>query len=343
MEVVSVGPLVSPPAAATGVLWSQSVQHPSLVPAVRVHVQVRRARAAADWRLRVRDLSGGEVETVAGGSPLLASGEFWTREVRGRGAEIVLESDTDAAGLEVAIDRYAFRVISPIPKSITGIDQRQPVGRAPEEVRGWSAPVARLVFVVGNRQFTCTGFLVTGDLLLTNEHCLGTAPVALSALVEFGFDSLDSTPETFRVSRLEAVSAPLDYSVVRLTQAPPPRYGRVAFGAAAAAENQALVVIQHPAGEFKQVSIADCRVSGAVRPGVAAGPTDFGHLCDTLGGSSGSPVVDRQTGRVLGLHHWGFLPDSDTPVNQAVQIGLVLEDLRTRAPALHAEIVGGNP
>jgi hypothetical protein len=54
-------------------------------------------------------------------------------------------------------------------------------------------------------------------------------------------------------------------------------------------------------------------------------------------------VVDRQTGRVLGLHHWGFLPDSDTPVNQAVQIGLVLEDLRTRAPALHAEIVGGNP
>jgi V8-like Glu-specific endopeptidase len=117
----------------------------------------------------------------------------------------------------------------------------------------------------------------------------------------------------------------------------------VTFSGTVATENESLVLIQHPAGEFKQVSIADCRVAGVSRTGVAAAGTDFGHLCDSLGGSSGSPVVDGQTGRVVGLHHWGFEEGAANPVNQAVHIGLVLDDLRTRLPALHAEITGSPP
>ena len=37
--------------------------------------------------------------------------------------------------------------------------------------------------------------------------------------------------------------------------------------------------------------------AGDARVGVLPGePTDFGHLCDTLGGSSGSPVLDWSSG-----------------------------------------------
>jgi V8-like Glu-specific endopeptidase len=79
------------------------------------------------------------------------------------------------------------------------------------------------------------------------------------------------------------------------------------------------------------------------RPGTGGGATDFGHLCDTLGGSSGSPVLDRQSGRLVGLHHLGIPPGAADPVNQAVHIGQVLEDVKTRIPALHAEITGQNP
>ncbi len=342
MKVAAVGPFVSSPTATTGVLWSRKVAHPTAVPAVRVHVQVRQGRPAADWRIRILDLSGDEVESFTGGSPVLAPGEFWSREVPGRGAEVELISDTTAQGLEIVVDQYAYRVISPIPSSISGLDQRIPIRRAPQDVRGWAPPIARILFISGGEQYVCTGFLVAPDLLLTNDHCLGNAAAALSALIEFGFDSLDATPTTFRVSRLEAASAPLDYALVRLSHAPT-GFGLAALAAAPAAEDQALVVIEHPAGEYKQASIDDCKVRHASRPGTEGGATDFGHLCDTLGGSSGSPVLDRATGRVVGLHHWGIPTGSTEPVNQGVHIGQVLADLRTKAPAVYAEVMGNNP
>ena len=113
--------------------------------------------------------------------------------------------------------------------------------------------------------------------------------------------------------------------------------------AAPAAEDQALVIIEHPAGEFKQASIDDCKVKSVSRPGSGGGSTDFGHLCDTLGGSSGSPVLDRQSGGLVGLHHLGIPGGAVDPVNQAVHIGQVLDDVRTRVPALHTEITSQDP
>ena len=89
-----------------------------------------------------------------------------------------------------------------------------------------------------------------------------------------------------------------------------------------------MVMIQHPAGRPKQVSIVNCKVMGARVAGVTSALTDFGHGCDTLNGSSGSPAIDIQTGRVLGLHHLGYLP-TDEPVNRAVQIQQILDFLRT--------------
>ncbi len=61
--------------------------------------------------------------------------------------------------------------------------------------------------------------------------------------------------------------------------------------------------------------------------------TDFEHRCDTLGGSSGSPVLDRASLNVVGLHHLGFL-EGDTPVNRAVLIADVLAKIRTQFPDL---------
>ena len=64
-----------------------------------------------------------------------------------------------------------------------------------------------------------------------------------------------------------------------------------------------LFIIQHPAGETKQISMNECAVSRPVADGRAAA-TDFAHTCDTLGGSSGSPVFTTD-GRLVGLHHYG--------------------------------------
>jgi hypothetical protein len=337
MEVVTVGPFVSTPGSGTGVVWSQTITHNTGVPSVRVHVQVRQGRPAADWRIRIRDLTGREVESYEGGSTFVAAGGVWSGEIPGRGAEVELVTDTNAQGLEIAVDRYSFRVIRGIPMSISGLDQRIPIRQASANVRGLATPIARLRFIREDQQSMCSGFLVARDLLVTNEHCLGTSEIALSAIADFGFDGLDVDPLQVRVSKLEAVDANLDYAVVRLAQAPS-GFGRVTISSTAVTEGQELLIVQHPAGEPKQASIDDCVVKNAARNGVAPRPTDFGHLCDTLGGSSGSPVLDRKSGVVVGLHHFGFMEGIANPVNQGVHIGLVMADLKRRFPKLAAEM-----
>ena len=81
-------------------------------------------------------------------------------------------------------------------------------------------------------------------------------------------------------------------------------------------------MIEHPAGESKQVSRVDCKVQGVDLIGRSTDKTDFGHTCDTLGGSSGSPVLDPAHLEVVGLHHLA-VTTAGVVVNQAVNINLI--------------------
>ncbi len=221
MKMAAVGPYVSSPRAVTGVLWSQSISHLTGASAVRVHVRVHKGRSAPDWRICFRDLAGREIESYDGNSPFLATGGIWSGEIPGSGAIVELVTDTSAAGLEIAVDRYLYRESSLIPISIPMTPSVIAMTQAPTDIQGWGRPVARLRFIKDGQQYVCSAFLVTQDLLLTNEHCVSTAESARSALADFGFDGPDATSRTVRVSRLEAVNASLDYAVVRLAEIPP--------------------------------------------------------------------------------------------------------------------------
>ncbi len=140
-----------------------------------------------------------------------------------------------------------------------------------------------------------------------------------------------STPLTFK--ELVLTDTALDYSLMRLSSSSP--YPSLSFGSDPQ-NNDELVVIEHPAGEVKQASILDCRVEGASLDGVSQGGTDFGHRCDTLGGSSGSPVM--KGGKVSGLHHLGIDPSGSILVNRAVKVSLLLSDIKSKAPSVAAEI-----
>ena len=52
------------------------------------------------------------------------------------------------------------------------------------------------------------------------------------------------------------------------------------------------------------------------------------HMCDTEGGSSGSPLFDRNTGRIVALH-WGGNDD----YNMAIPIQSIVEDLKAKLKA----------
>jgi hypothetical protein len=328
---------------AAGRVWQHDVRsaHPGAgsPDAVRVKLQIE-PPSDGPWSIRVSDDRGNEIERITPATLPTGGGSIWTEEVPGPLARVELWREASGRAPAVRIERYAYRIVPTVPQAIHGKDQRLGIQQAPFRIRRFAPPVARLRFPVGDQAWaSCTGFLVGRRLMMTNEHCIASQPEAASAFVDFNYDGAGMKPVTLRGSTLVAVSAPLDFAVVRLAADPPAAAGRLFFGPTPQKDPQPLFIIQHPSGLPKQVSIADCATNGLSRVGAGTGDrSDFGHTCDTLGGSSGSPVLDWNTGRVVGLHHFGFLPGAVDPVNQAVHVQRILDSVKAQDAAAHTEI-----
>lgn len=361
----TVGPFKSAPyQVARDRVWRQVIRHPAPVHSVRLEIEVSRADVAVPWRVIVRDLQRREWDRIDGRPG--STGSYWTAEIPGQGAVVELWTDGPPDGLEVEIDRYAYSVLRGIPQSIHGLDQRDAIIDVPEPVRSWGDSVAHLRFMTTREDgsltgSSCTGILLGEDMLITNHHCIRGDLETRSAEVELGYDSYGASVERLRIASLLVPVPELDYSIVRLNRAAPARFRPAmagdnpagalhfrkpqatgaGFRLAQASSALPLVIIQHPSRKPKQVSRKECQVDGTLVPGetrVRGGDTDFGHTCDTLGGSSGSPVIDAATGEILGLHHLGSGQDGSDAINQAVYFSIILDDLATRDRELYRKI-----
>jgi endonuclease G len=161
-----------------------------------------------------------------------------------------------------------------------------------------------------------TGWLIAPSLLVTNHHVVearfkGDPPVtqqdidlqAHSAQAWFNYVDAERAHVEYRVARLEAINARLDYAVLRLVdvavnEGPSLRewgFLDLASEAYELRRGVPLNIIQHPAGDVKQVAI---RRNDYIGPGEE---NRFYYLTDTLPGSSGSPVFNDDW-EVVGLH-----------------------------------------
>lgn len=188
--------------------------------------------------------------------------------------------------------------------------------------------VARLRIVANGVGWLCTGFLFDAALMMTNNHCVATQAECNGTIAQFNFENYANGtfgPVTsVNCNNLLETNTALDYSVLRLQGTPGNQFGALNLANFDAPLNNGLVVIQHPAGQHKQVSLNDCYVSSVIANGYGIA-TDMGHRCDTLGGSSGSPVMDDHSYDVVALHHWGGASQSNlNSQNQAVRMSRIL-------------------
>jgi V8-like Glu-specific endopeptidase len=336
---------IEPPFAArppftppSGNVWTQRVTHPSAVKGIRVHVIVD-APGTHAWTLTVKNAGGVVVEKIESTSLLVANGSFWTTEVDGQAATLQISTAEAPAEVSLSVDRYAFRVSPSQKQGTVGPDQKQPIGEAPTNVRAWAPPVARLTIMTPLGGAYCTGFLLDDTLMITNEHCVHDKEEAVSTIAEFGYDTLSSNRDVVRVTELVAVDPGLDFAIVRLEKTPPSKYKPVTLETQSdVVDGAGLAVIQHPQGQPKMVSLKDCKVRGIDRVGVGNEKTDFGHLCDTLPGSSGSPVFALSSGHVVGLHHLGYPEGSPDPENQGVRFAEIVKQLKAQHPPVAQEL-----
>ncbi|NTS76439.1 PKD domain-containing protein [Catenovulum sp. SM1970] len=205
------------------------------------------------------------------------------------------------------------------PLSTCGVNERVDVqcwaNSHPTEVDR-SRPVARLL--IGGRSL-CTAWRV-GDSnhMFTNNHCVETAAELASTEIWFNYQSktcngweketvVKVTPKDFLKTDIT-----LDYTLFTINNlASVSQFGYLGLDVRNANQGERIYIPQHGSGNPKELSIESDRDSNGLcqvnDPTVNGGGynTDIGYYCDTIGGSSGSPVIAASTNNVIALHHLG--------------------------------------
>lgn len=210
-----------------------------------------------------------------------------------------------------------------------------------------------------------TGFLIAPRVLITNNHVFPDAQTARTAEAQFryerGLDGRELTPVRFRLKPddLFFTSKKLDFSVVAVEARDVTHATALdTFGSLAlidvtgkVAEGEWLTIVQHPAGQLKQVCVRENQLLRRT--------DDFiWYSTDTLSGSSGSPVFSNDW-LVVALHHSGvpvrrngeiqtvlgrdFNPNTDKEddikwvANEGVRVSRIVQTLRDALP--HHELI----
>lgn len=259
-------------------------------------------------------------------------------------------------GLSVPARQATLALIDPSTEVLSQLEKI--VGSTKDYVpiayldRALSAAASVVRITDFRRQPIATGVMVSTRLLLSNQHVIPSALQAGAQLAQFRYElDVDGTARATTEFRLDPDALllsssidQLDFTIVALGD----RVGGVArstdFGHASLssagdkhAAGDFVTLIQHPAGDHKQIALRENRIIGRGRSGIT-----LHYTADTLGGSSGSPVFNDQF-QLIALHHSGG-PRNDTvmednrPVpeasNEGIRISAIVAYLRQVATTL---------
>ncbi len=193
--------------------------------------------------------------------------------------------------------------------------------------------------------FVGTGFLVAPGVVMTNRHVAKEFLVGppdwpfekeMTARIDFNEEFLAGEPREFRITEAIGVSQDADLALLRIDTAgagakPPPP---LALAAAPPVKGSEVYAVGYPVYDIREGVSAEAlhRVFSDIygikrlQPGrvtaLDEAAREIVHDCSTLGGNSGSCVVDLAAGAVVGLHRRGLYLQG----NFAVALAAVRED-----------------
>ena len=192
-----------------------------------------------------------------------------------------------------------------------------------------------VVKLLKNGSSHCTGWLVSCENhIMTNQHCIGSQSELDQIEFQFMYQrpSCGSGTATYQLqlqggTYLRSYSS-LDYSLLIPNLGPyDPQsvYGYIQIDNRLPNINEQIYIPGHPAGVPKRLALESthsqdqsgyCEVYSTSQTPCSGGSGDIGYYCDTQGGSSGSPVLSRESNKAIALHHCANCPNRGVRVTE---------------------------
>ena len=185
-----------------------------------------------------------------------------------------------------------------------------------------------------------SGFLVAPNLIMTNNHVIGSQEAAKPCAYQFNYQ-LDKHANLKPVQSARTkpdglfyTNPELDVTVVEVLDVPETVLNLI-LTPKRMMRDARVNIIQHPGGHFKKISMQNNFVA-------FANAKDLQYLTSTEPGSSGSPVFNNDF-KVVGIHHSGgnlLEPESSRRYlrNAGSSMVAVLGDLQQNAPEIYAQL-----
>lgn len=308
---------------------------------IRLHIVVKDLPKKNTWELQILTLTGDIVETLNSQS-FISCGENclekWSDFIDGNAFQLKLIDQGDSEQLKIIIDKYMYEsrepgsvsIIPPFPPDLRDLALSFSTD---SKYRKFGKQVGMITFPKNGKETPCSGVFLTTKHFVTNHHCINDNTKLEDVRIWLDYVT-NATVKRVKITKLLISDKNLDFSILELEN--PVSTSEVAVFDLSPINKVDLIVIQHPNGERKKITIDGCKVD---KIEVEDRKTDFFHLCDTDGGSSGSPVM-KLNGAVIGLHHFGM--EKPTPRNLAVKFQEIIKKIQVCNPDLYKQIVAEN-
>ncbi|MDD0852924.1 serine protease [Halobacteriovorax sp. GB3] len=187
----------------------------------------------------------------------------------------------------------------------------------------------------------CTGFLISEDLLMTNHHCIPTPAHASGVTATFnrlhGVSATEYIP--YDCSEFVLNNQALDFAILRCTSSPGLEYNTVELATQEVSVGEPIYVVQQNCDYYNQRS---CNWTKKFSEGqITEVASIYAHNADTLGGSSGSPVLSQNSNTVVSIHNAGSGNNGMGRgfMNYSVPMSKITSFLQSAHPDIYAQII----